>query len=141
MDERFKEDLESLDVLTDNVSYHVAKKVKGRLADLAHKQGRKPGQQARYLLETSLGFRKPSSIGTLAKEDLKGLDNFTGAPFSFRVAGKVKRRLKDMALKKGRKPNPYARYLLEISLGFRAPEPVSQLPHIYTFAKKKTSNQ
>ena len=141
MDGVFREDLEGLDDLTDNVTYRVAKKVTDRLADLARKQGRKPGQQARYLLEISLGFRKPSPVVGIIKEDLNGLDNYKGTPFSFRVAQKVKKRLKNLALKQGRKSDPYARYLLEISLGFRAQEPAFELPRVYTFSKKKTSNQ
>ena len=138
MDEVFREDLEGLDDLSVNVSYRVAKKVTDRLADLAHKQGRKPGPYARYFLEISLGFRKPTPpLITFFKEDLKDLDDFTGAPLSFRVAQKVKKRLKDLAVKKGRKPDPYARYLLEISLGFRAPEPTFGFPHVQPLSKKK----
>ena len=72
-------------------------------------------------------------------EDLEGLNTYD-QPITYRASKKVAKRLKDEARKRGHKPGPYARYLLEIALGFRNPEPAIEfpyIPYIKPLSKKK----
>ena len=78
-------------------------------------------------------------MGNGFKEDLEGLDDFTSKLLTFRVAEKVKKRLKVKAQQDGRKPDPHARHLLEISLGFRRPEAPVEFHHVQPLLEKKAS--
>ena len=69
-------------------------------------------------------------------EDLEGLDDFDET-ITYRASKKVSKRLEDEAKKRGHKPGPYARYLLEIALGFRKQDPTNQFSHVQPLSKKK----